>query len=362
MNNKINIVHLAPPINYSCGISRYLKNILSLMKDDPDYKFSVITSGGDSIDALKEFDVSVHKMPYSDGAEKALNFLPNYFQLLKFCNENNIKIIHSHHRYLELLSNLVGKKIEIKTITTVHSIVENYKRVSFKSDKLIAVSNSVKSHLMKKYGLKGERITQINNFIKPLKKSTDEEIKLKREELGIPNNDKILLFVGRLTDIKGSKYLLEAFENLFRKRRDVSLLIVGDVLDKNLKIKSDKIICTGPQEKVDIFYNMCDILLLPSIIDSFPYTMLEAGLASKPLIGGDTSGIKDFITNNHDGLLVPPENSAALKEAIVKLLGSSELRDNLGRNLNQTITKLPSGEEYIEKLKSIYSDLLGISK
>ncbi len=74
-----------------------------------------------------------------------LNVIKICFFIIKYCNENSISIIHSHHRYFDLIAYVVSKVLEIRTVTTVHSKVYGKKILSYKADKLIAVSESVEN-------------------------------------------------------------------------------------------------------------------------------------------------------------------------------------------------------------------------
>ena len=86
--------------------------------------------------------------------------------------------------------------------------------------------------------------------------------------------------------------------------------------------------------------------------------MLEAGLYKVPFIGSDVDGIKEFITHNEDGLLFQKENVSDLTQKLKLLLNNDELKMKVAENLYQKVNKLDDPKEYVNKLKSIYSELL----
>lgn len=358
--DKINILHISPDFNYSCGVSKYVSLLLEELSKREYLQLFFITNKGDSLNRLNRLNVKVNLLNFERGNKNPFKFILNYFRLKKFCIENKIEIIHTHHRYPELLAFFVGKFLGIKTITTVHSLVDGWKYLSFKSDKIIAVSKSVERHLIEKYKVDKEKITQIYNFVKPFDPPKKEEISSLKEKLGIQEDEKVLLFIGRIGYTKGSDILISAFEKLSNKYSFLKLLMIGNFESDGLKgsvMKNDGIIYLTPTNDIFKYYYLCDIVTLPSRIDPFPYVMLEAGLAKKPFIGGKTGGIKEFIEDGTNGLLVNPGDVDNLFEKVEQLLNDSNLSQMLGFNLFTKVSQLTNGDLYTNKLIELYSSL-----
>ena len=301
-------------------------------------------------------------MNFSRGSKNLINLLPNLKFIRDFSLKNDIDIIHTHHRYPELLANLISKKSNIKTITTVHSLVEGKRRLSFKSDKIIAVSNSVKNMLQTKYNVPDEKIVMMYNCIKRFEDQPqlpDQDIKV---GLGIPSSAKTLLFIGRITKIKGVDILIEAFKILRKRIKNSYLLILGmnydNSLDLNIENLPDGIKLLKQVENPYKYYSIADIVVLPSRIDPFPYVMLEAGFMKKPFIGSNTGGIGEFINDNINGLLVEPGNIRQLAEKIEYLLENPEKGKILAHNLFEKVKNHTSCENYFKKLDQIYTEML----
>jgi len=281
---------------------------------------------------------------------------------MDFCIKNKIDMIHTHHRYLEFLANLISSKANIKTVTTVHSIVEGKKMFSFKSDKIIAVSHSVENMLKTKYNVPNEKIVMLYNCIEDFKnipQAPDQNIKAK---LGLPSSAKILLFIGRITKVKGVDVLIDAFKIVNQRIKNLYLLILGmnydNTLNLNNKYLPEGIKLLKPVENPYPYYSIANIVVLPSRIDPFPYVMLEAGLMKKPFIGSNTGGISEFINNNLNGLLVEPEDVVSLAEKIIYLLENPEIGKTLANNLFKKVKSHTSCENYFKNLDKIYLDLL----
>ena len=121
----------------------------------------------------------------------------------------------------------------------------------------------------------------------------------KRKKLAIPPEDFVFIFVGRLVTDKGINELVEAFNSLHKTHKNTSLLLVGDfeeeldpLLPKTIKIikKHPKIISTGWQDDVRIFYALSNALVFPSYREGFPNVVLQAGAMELPAIVTDING------------------------------------------------------------------------
>ncbi len=301
-------------------------------------------------------------MKFTRGSKNILNLLSNRKFLIDFCIQNKIDIIHTHHRYPEYLANLISAKTYIKTVTTVHSLVEGKNRFSFKSDKVIAVSNSVKDMLRIKFNIPEEKIIMMYNCIEQFENKPQLPEQNIKAGLRIPSSAKIILYIGRVTKIKGVDLLLDAYKIMRQKIKNSYLFILGMNYDNTINLNAENlpegVKLLKPVENPYMYYSIADIVVLPSRIDPFPYVMLEAGLMKKPFIGSNTGGIGEFIDDNINGLLVEPGNTVALAEKIIYLLKNPEIGNTLANNLFDKVKNHTSCENYFERLDKIYSDLI----
>ena len=335
---------------------------MKCFSDKNSYEMFFITNGGDALDKLKEIKLNSQILRFSRGKKNVFNFIQNLKALIDYCVKYKIDIIHTHHRYPELLAFLASKFIKIKTISTAHSIISGKTNFSFKSDKIIAVSKTVKSMLIYNYKVPVGKIIMINNFIEPIeKKDLRNKLNIK-SDLGISPNGKIILFLGRITKIKGIDTLIESFKLIAKKYNYVYLLIIGGNYDKSLKnILIDlptRIKLLDPVNNPYPYYSISDIIVLPSRVDPFPYVMLEAGLTKIPFIGSRTGGINEFIEDNITGLLIEPGCYKQLAEKIIYLLENPQKGKLLAENLFAKVKENISSEKYYESLDNIYKQML----
>ncbi len=116
----------------------------------------------------------------------------------------------------------------------------------------------------------------------------------------------------------------------------------------------EKIFLVGFKEQASTYLKAFDIFTLTSIKEGLPYGILEAGLASLPVISTRVGGIPDIIENNTTGLLVSPENIHQTRDALEHLIENPEQRLEFGKNLHEKVEKEFSLEQMLEKTIKLY--------
>ncbi|MGB1451713.1 MAG: glycosyltransferase family 4 protein, partial [Marinirhabdus sp.] len=168
----------------------------------------------------------------------------------------------------------------------------------------------------------------------------------KRNQLHIPLSDFVFLFVGRLVKDKGVNELVKAFQKVHKKHPKTSLLLVGPLepdLDpltpKTLQAMQNhqKIIATGYQKDVRPYFALSQALVFPSYREGFPNVVLQAGAMGLPAIVTNINGCNEIITNNKNGLLIPPKNHNDIERAMLKLIEDKKLVTTLKLNARGTI-------------------------
>lgn len=156
-------------------------------------------------------------------------------------------------------------------------------------------------------------------------------------------------FVGALSFMKGPHILLDAFK-LIEIPCELALLGPGDEARLNfLKEKSklclNKVSFLGFHQDVDSFMEKIELLVVPSIaFESFGMVILEAMKHKKPVICTDYGGMKEVVEDGVTGLVVPASDVPALAQAVTKLMGSSELRGEMGEAGYQRLSKFFTSE------------------
>lgn len=174
-----------------------------------------------------------------------------------------------------------------------------------------------------------------------------DEFKMKQDKNSETMHVDTILFVGRISPIKGIGVLLNAFKIVLDHKPRIKLIIAGaeqgydnDMLNqiKQLKIEGSVTWIKDPSRKeVANLMNQCTIFVLPSHFESNPIVIHEAGAFAKPVVASNVGGIPELIVEGHNGLLFPRNNAVRLAENISRLLEDPILRDELGHNLQMQV-------------------------
>ena len=354
----MNILHLQTELNIVCGVTRNIYLIAKTTNDD--YKHFVIGLGGDFIYTTKVKNVNIEIINYN--RYSVIGNLKIISYLKKFCNQHQIDIIHSHHRYFDFISYLISKLMKIKTITSVHNKVFGKQLLSYKSKNIIAVSTSVKYHLIKYFKIPKDRICVINNFVDPEETIISTEKDILKSQLNIKKNSFIIGYIGRLNfNEKGVDILLGAFNFLSKKYKDIVLVLVGDgedeedikkfVNENGLEVK----IISGKENVYD-YYNLLDVIVLPSRYEPFGIAIIESGIMKISFIGSNVEAINEVI-DNYNGLLFEKEDSSDLANKIETFYKNESLRHICSENLYKRVFKKYTCATIIPLYKELYNNI-----
>lgn len=164
-----------------------------------------------------------------------------------------------------------------------------------------------------------------------------------KQTLGIAPNAYVVLYVGRPFKRKGFHILLDVWRSAELSETGNILLIAGcsneDVLQATGGALLKNIIALGYVTDLCPCYAACDVVVLPSWHEGFPYSLLEGAASAKPLVGTDVPGIDSILINGKNGLLVPVGDVEALVKAITTLKEDRPLGERMGY----------SGRRYVEQ-------------
>ena len=188
-----------------------------------------------------------------------------------------------------------------------------------------------------------------------------------KKKFGLDQNEKIVLYLGRIHKIKGIDILVRAFADILHKLDDVRLVIVGpddgylgdiEALTKALQIE-DKVLFLGPLygvAKLEAYVD-ADVYVLPSRYETFPMTVLEAYACAKPIIATKVGGLSDLVIHGKTGFLVEPYDVSELVEAITHLLIDEKLIKEIGCYARQFVMTEFSIEKVADKLERLYEEV-----
>ncbi|MBA3848426.1 MAG: hypothetical protein C0502_00340 [Opitutus sp.] len=184
-----------------------------------------------------------------------------------------------------------------------------------------------------------------------------------------PRRDEPILFLGRLELLKGAADLIEALRLLERSGHPVSATFVGAPFPsprrglnmeqwaaRRLRLDSGRYRFTGPVPRAEIagHFGRCQLVVLPSRWDNFPYTCLEAMAAGRAVIAGANGGMRDMIADGVSGLLVNPSDPKALAARIAEALARPERLAAIGDAARQRVITVYSAAAILPRHLGVY--------
>jgi glycosyltransferase involved in cell wall biosynthesis len=199
-----------------------------------------------------------------------------------------------------------------------------------KLHKIITVSQA-QDFLLRENGI-NNTLTINNGILRHDNTLGDNEIKVFKEKYHINEDEKIILWAGRLSDAKGAKQVLEVLSRLSNADYNVKLLVVGGDIFKNNKLEKH-IISPGwlSSEDMRTAYEISYITLVPSIYpDPFPTVVLESMQSGTPVIATCFGGAGEAVVNGVTGFVINPFNIDVFYDSVRRVLDDEQLSSSMG--------------------------------
>ena len=229
--------------------------------------------------------------------------------------------------------------------------------------RVVTVCDPFAKMLAETRGVSSERILVLPNSMDPAPPPDPEKMQELSRSLGLPENARVILSIGRLSTEKAQIDLLQAFALM--KTPDLRLVLVGNGIDRGRLVNAaatlgiaGQTIFAGQHRDVWPFYDLADIFVLPSLSEGSPNVLLEAMMAQAPVVATAVGGVPETVEHESSALLVPPRDPEKLAEAMRRLLDSPELRARLAANAFARVKEHFSPEAYYERLRQIQYNAL----
>jgi len=349
------------------GITNYMVTLAKAINEKGHYVI-VATSGGDMEKELDRCGASHRRVGLNTKNEFSPKVLAAIFKLSKIIKDEKVDIVHAHTRVSQVACFFACRIAGVPYVTTCHGFFKKRLRSLFDTwgVKVIAISDAVKAHLIEDLSVKEDRIeliysgVDVDRFSKDY--SRDEVDKLKGS-IGL-NDGPVIGTIGRLSPVKGQRFLIEAMADIITQKKDVQCLIVGNGPEekalrdmvKSLKIERS-IHFASADPDTHKFLSIMDVFVFPSVKEGLGIALLEALASGKSCVASDVGGIGDIIKDGYNGLLTPVGDVAGLAEAISSLLDNADLRKKMeasGRALVKEKFSLDSmGDSVINLYKKV---------
>lgn len=303
-----------------------------------------------NINLLKEVDA------YADRAEK-------------LAQDEDFDIVHNHDWMTAPAAVKVKERTGKPMIMHVHATEVDrtlgnpnpqiYEKEVFgmqNADKIIAVSNRTKDKIVKNYGIDPKKVEVVHNAIEQVESKYGPIAK------SIYKDDKIVLFLARLTAMKGANYLLEAAPKVLKHLPKTKFVFVGrgelmeELIEMSVELGiSHKVTFTGflPHDQVDRAYSSAHAFVMPSVAEPFGITPLEAIKNGTPVIISKQSGVSEVLQNV---LKVDFWDVDEMANKLIAILKYGVLAEELVNNSKKDLQRLTWNRQ-TKQIFDIYQEL-----
>jgi glycosyltransferase involved in cell wall biosynthesis len=231
-------------------------------------------------------------------------------------------------------------------------------------DRFVAVSQMNYAALRDDLGLPADKLVVIPNAVEleNFAGTDSDDRRAVRERFGIPADAPVLGALARHDDPKGLTYLIQAMPAVLARQPSARLLLVGDgPLRANLEAEArslgvaERVHFAGYQRDVASMLGAMDLVVLPSVREGLPLSLLEAMAAGRPVVATRVGGMPEVVVDGMTGRLVPPADPAALAEAIGAILDSPRCAEQMGE-AGRARAQDFSDAAMLDRLSAVYRD------
>ena len=305
-----------------------------------------------------------------------------FMELTSFFRKGSFDVVHAHPERIACLAAKLARTPAV--LMTYHLIgpesagakkpgaflsLAERARAAF-VDFTIAVSKADADFLVRGFGRDSDNVRYIANGIgpAPARSGNEERARYDRRaalarELGFDPSTKLVVTAARLSPQKGVRYLVTAMKKVLEGVPGAVLIVAGEgELERELKALAARsgvagnVVFAGYREDVLELVWAADLFVLPSLWEGMPYAVLEAMTLARPVVTTPVSS--EVVLDGETGLVVPPEDDAALAAAITKLLSEPETAARMGRAGRERVLTSFSADRMAAETLEVYERLL----
>lgn len=352
---------------YIGGAEIALLNLLAYL-DRERFQPIVLAPEGELAQKLREIEVRWIPIPVLDGLNRYT--LPRFLRVLSFlrsllCIEKP-DLIHANTNFSSEYAGVLSRLLSIPTIGHIRDIEPLGYMGCWtirQNTRLIAISEAVKQYLI------SERVSE--QQIVRVYDGVDLRQYQPRQNSAREKSEMIIGIVGQIGERKGHKYLLETLSALVHSYPQVRLWIVGKEPEHSQEHYTEQlqqyikevhlepyIQWWGFRTDIPDILSQLDILVLPSLQEPFGKIVIEAMAMEKPVVATMVGGVPEIVVDGKTGLLVPPQNAGALRQALERLLLDREKRVAMGIVGRKRAEQMFSLELNVRLTEQVYEKLL----
>jgi len=295
-------------------------------------------------------------------------------RLARILREEAVQLLHTHMIHASYLGRRAARSAGVRAvISTVHVVERRWRPWHYWADRLtshlvdveVCVSEAVRRQTLRRAGLPPEKVRVILNGVDPARFRGPFDRAATRRSLGVPENSKLLVSLGRLRWQKGHDVAVRALAILLRDDPGIRLAVVGDGPERSRLARlverlglRDAVRMTGTRRDVPDVLAAADCVLAPSRYEGFGLAVAEALAAGRPVVASRVDSLCELVEDGVSGLLVEPDDPAALAAGALRVLRDGSLAESLGRRGRERAARCFPLDAMLRAHEALYEELL----
>lgn len=291
-------------------------------------------------------------------------------RLRRLVSAHAIDIVHLHSPYPAAIARFVLGQ-GVKLVYTEHNVWPRYRgptrwanRLTYqKNDHVFAVSEEVRTSIVSVLGPRSPQVEVLHHGIDLTPQTGSDAVADLRTELGIGPDDPIIGTVANLKHHKGHSVFMKAMGEIRRAVPDVRWILIGggplkDEIETSVRTLDleGHVFVLGSRSDARKLIPSFDIFVLPSLHEGLPMALLEAMVAACPIVATEVGGIGEVLEDGREGILVPPNDQAALARAVVTLLKDPDRARSLGHAARERSQRYDI-RKTVRRIETVYRQL-----
>lgn len=373
---RIRILHVVDGYRMGGAENKLLELIARLDRDKYEILLCNVGPDGPLKPQFEHLDIQTFDFP------RRWSFDPiPVFKLAKLMRKHKIDVVQTTLFWADFIGAMAAKWAGVPLILSWETVShegdpyhnkfqrrKGYELASKLMNRIIAVSNEVKTSLVKRRGVPSEKISVIHYGVDLARYNPNgRETRIaKRAELGLNPDDFLIGIVARLEPWKGHDIFVEAFAGPAEAFSNVHVILVGDgSLRQSLEEQvrqhglDSRIHFLGVRHDIAELLNCIDLFVLPSRPgEGLPNVLLEAMACGVPVVATNVGGVPELVRDGYNGYVVKTGDVAELRDALRKVISDKRHLKQLSENALTTVQTEFSLEKQLTAFEAVYDSVV----
>ena len=292
-----------------------------------------------------------------------------WWELLVYARQQQVELIHAHMIDAHIVGDIVAIMLGIPLVVSTHTAFDRYLSVSGyrrwlarwfshrRTAAFILVAKNIGAKLNHRWKIPLEKCHIVPNGLNIVPFLNIPE--------RIPDTRMTICNIASLSQKKGHAVLLDAATRVLANREDVDFLLLGEgslrpQIEQQLEAQElqNQVTLLGFVPDPSPYLAKSDIFVLTSHVEGQPLALASAMAAGRPSVVTGVGGIPEMLDHGQEGLIVPPDNSSQVAEAILELLADPERRLKMGRRARRRALATFTSEQMAQRHLQVYLRVL----